>query len=985
VNSTTFQKTNYRMANHNTGVTDLLSRNDDNYGYCNTNALPRAWTLAKFNNFVLHMNIRSFNRNSTELFSMVATLKRRPDVIVLSETWFTYDTVEEIDGYVGYHVYRRDRRGGGISIYVANNRKNKGIERWSRISDHCELCSVDTVMNGEKVKIIGVYRPPDRCVQMFSSDIREILSEIDGKEYTFIVGDLNVDLITPNAQESDFIAMCQTYSFLPMIEIPTHASPNSQPKCLDHIWFNQVTETDSGAFMVDITDHYPIYTLFVTETIDVQRHIREFRDHSCVSLGRLRGEMMIYLNNFSLGDDSNIDERVDSFVSDFLDMYNNCCPIRKKCFSYSRFAKPWINRELINCINRKHDLFRQYKRGEVQFDVYNTFKNRVSSIIRRVKCKFYCNKFDSVRGDVRETWKIVNSIINSKSGSKSIDEIEVEGRSITDSQDIAEEFNSYFRDVAVNLERDIPRNDGSPLMWMGNRIQNSLFAGPSTDSETALIINRLKNRSYGLHSVPTFIYKYLSDLISPIICKLFNLSLTQGIFPASLKVARIKPIHKKGNSKLLGNYRPISTLPLLSKIFEKLMLSRLLSFIKSNNVLGNNQFGFRKNNNTADAILEFLDCVYNSLSNKEALIATFLDFSKAFDTICHDVLLDKLDYMGVRGHVHSWFRSYLYGRSQYVSIGKDISTRTAVQRGVPQGSVLGPILFILYVNDMRNCCNSISLLHFADDTTGFLSSKSVPGLVREMNLDLNRIAEWVRRNRLFLNINKTCYMVISDSSMSDLPSLMIENNLIARVTEAQFLGVTIDDKLSFKQHVEQLCGKLSKTVGMLNRISNLIPPNVKLSIYYSLIFSRVSYGIVSWGSSGLTNAARIQRILSRARKIVTYDCFRREANVMGLLSFDSIYKYFTAIKLFRTMKLSQHPYFSNVFDSLRPIHEYRTRFSSYSSFNTPAFTKAKCQKSFRFQSVKIWNLLPENIKLSETLAEFKCLLRKFLIREQYEL
>jgi len=506
-----------------------------------------------------------------------------------------------------------------------------------------------------------------------------------------------------------------------------------------------------------------------------------------------------------------------------------------------------------------------------------------------------------------------------------------------------------------------------------------MFASPSTTLDVASVICSLQNKSCHLSDVPIFIYKHFSDLISPIISQLFNLSLETGVFPTVLKAATIIPIHKSGDTTCVNNFRPISMLPILAKIFEKLMLKRLLSFIKRKNLIADNQFGFRKNSSTADALLEFLNVASNSLSSKCAFISVFLDFTKAFDTVDHGILMSKLDHLGVRGLMNDWLRSYLSGRTQRVLIEESVSSQLGVARGVPQGSVLGPILFLVYINDMHRCCGRLKMVHFADDTTAVCVSNDTRELVEVVNSELVNIKEWVDTNRLSLNIGKTNYIVLSDAAIPDLYPVVISDSVVERVSSCKFLGVYFDQNLNFKIHVDELCKKLSQAIGMINRVSGLVPPNVKLKMYYSLIYSRVSYGVSVWGRSSILNVSRIDRLLRRAHRCVSYG-FRGDLVVSDtFFDCNSIYEYFVLLKFFRIVNLRDHKYFSTILSDLVPSHTYGTRFSAKNHINTPILSKTKCQKLFLFQSISLWNQLPHVLKSCPSLPIFKKTLKQHIL------
>jgi len=516
---------------------------------------------------------------------------------------------------------------------------------------------------------------------------------------------------------------------------------------------------------------------------------------------------------------------------------------------------------------------------------------------------------------------------------------------------------------------------------MGDSSATSMFASPVTSLDVFRVIVALPNKSTSMQDVPIFIYKHCAHLLAPIIAEIFNMSIKCGVFPDCLKLARVVPIFKAGDPKLVGNYRPISVLSTMSKLFEKLMYDKLMCYVNATGVLSSHQYGFRKGRSTSDAILELLQQTYASLDERKILVGVFLDFTKAFDTVNHTILMEKLNHIGIRGPIWRWFKSYLSGREQYVRANNVHSNRLPIQLGIPQGSNLGPLLFNIYINDMSVCSNVLRFVHFADDTTVFLSGNGIEELSGEVNNALLDVNRWTTTNRLSLNTNKTSYMLFSDNSNQGDMEIRICEKSINRVREAKFLGVIIDDSLSFIPHVDALCRQVSRSIGALGRVSTIVPLTARLGIYYALVYSKIVYGVVAWGGTRLGNCRKVEALLKRAHKLLS--CLETDFNpVSKLLNFKSIYEYFSVSKFYEILNSGYPTHFYDMLIELLPHHSHSTRFSSGYSFNFPLYNKAKCQKFFIYQSIMFWNNLPAYLKDVPSSKVFKRNLKEFLLSRQ---
>ena len=320
-----------------------------------------------------------------------------------------------------------------------------------------------------------------------------------------------------------------------------------------------------------------------------------------------------------------------------------------------------------------------------------------------------------------------------------------------------------------------------------------------------------------------------------------------------------------------NNYRPVSLLSVLSKVFEKIMYNRLIDFLETYKILIDKQFGFRKLHTTYMALMVLIDELTQAMESGDFVIGVYLDFSKAFDTVNHDILLSKLNHYGIRGNALKWFKSYLNNRSQFVSYNGCVSSTKHMLCGVPQGSILGPLLFLIYINDLSTVCKKSIPLLFADDTNIFVRGKNLDAIQSIMNEELKSLSKWLKVDKLSLNIKKTHFMLFSSKrKYSENVDIKIDGQKIERVSKTKFLGVQIDEKLLWKDHVKTICGKVSRGIGIIIKARKYLNKNSLLTLYYSFIYPYLCYCNHIWGNASRCTLDRLVKLQKKCMRIISH-------------------------------------------------------------------------------------------------------------------
>ena len=886
----------------------------------------------------------------------------------------------------GYKIFRRDRNcfGGGLALYVNEIIPCKILSENDLGNNH-ELIFLEISLMSRKWLIIGLYKPPTLNEIMFLESLSKILNRLSCRyENMILIGDFNLTVENINLE-----IFMNTYDLECLIKKPT-CYQSTNPKCIDLILTNKKTLfKNSNVIEVGISDHHSfVVTALRSELVKGNPKTKFYRDCKNFELKAFQRELNGKLNENMISKNSN-------FHNILVNTLNTHAPLKKKVMRFNN--NPFMTKTLRKAIMQRSKLKTEYnvKRTIASWEKYKRQRNYCVNLLRKSKKNYFQNLNVKDLADNKKFWKSVkpyfskkginsNKILLKENDCLVSNEIEVAQImnnffvNITKELDLKDEGDQRNINIYSNLESILENSSNHPSIEKieQNFDSQELFSFQQVNEtevkDIVLKLNSSKAISNG--DIPVNILKETIDINIICLTRIINSSFQSKSFPDWLKSAEVTPIYKKNDDLDKENYRPVSILPVVSKVFERIMYNQIVEFMDDK--LSRQLTGFRKNHSTQNCLLSMIDAWKKIIDKNGTVSAIFMDLSKAFDTLNHTLLISKLGAYGFRNDALLYMKSYLSERHQRVRINNTYSAWAKIITGVPQGSILGPLLFNIFVNDLFLFISTSSLSNYADDNTlynfGFDADKVLETLV----IDFETVKDWYFNNYMVLNAGKCHFMCLGKDSVHKY--LTFNNIVMENTEEVKILGITIDNKLSFNSHIKTLCVKASQKLGALSRLSNYLNKTQKSLVFNSMIKSHFSYCPLVWMFCSRTSNNRINKLHERSLRVIHTDEISDFDSLLDINNDITIHHRNIQVLMIEVYKIKNGiapPIMNSILTkrtntyNLRHFQEFETETKRTVNYGL---------ESFSFRSPQLWASLPEELKEIEELNQFKRKIKKWV-------
>ena len=950
---------------------------------------------SSFNELIGNLKLCLINcqdlRNKHDQLRTLVSCTDNNTIIALTETWFNNDDCTDLwtIDKARFKIFRCDRnrsctgqsKGGGVMMLIPkhmNPTLKEDLNFFRPTYFEGLWIQIYLRKSREKILICTAYNPNKNYIEPFLEDLSRGIDYASSKNAKLIVcGDFNYN--TLNTKSNLLNDTLIPYGITPTNKtMPTRIS--TVETLIDHVFIEKsyhkhVTIEESPIN----SDHLATFVVTKWQIPEKQQALRVQKfDKSHYHKEKFLHE----LNNAdwtNVYKQSTTEGMLREFENVFSQILENHAPLTISFTKQKKTSKNkplWITKEFELESAKKSQYFREMKENKLDPSIYRAQRNICSNLAKKLKNAFDRRLFNSLDCSTAQ-WKFINQIRQSKAVTEQILILRNSfGNVITQSKNIANHLNYIFStlgDFRSTKTYSPPEED------ISNRpeTKNNFEFSPITEKELFDVLKSLKrNKPLGPSKIPAWAIKDAQSIIAPHLLFIINQGITDNSFPFSLKKAEVTPVFKKGDPSLAENYRPISVTSALAKVFEKVLYNQILDYLQEHKLLSDRQFGFRKHYSTRDALLYVTETIRNSIDKGLIVGATFIDLSKAFDSICHSILMKKLTKLNFGPNSVKLLGNYLTNRTQRVKVNGLFSDWIELHRGVPQGTILGPLCFLIYVNDMiSEVDESVELIQYADDTTILCAAKNINTVTNSLEKNISKLSKYFEINHLKMNVDKTKFVLFGTQQKCSKVSetcLEVNSEKIQQSKDAKFLGVTLDQTLSFKTHINSLLKKMAVAIKAIQVIRNQVPLKTRITLLKSLVLSQLTHSSLLCCNLQQQLNDSINKQIKWGLKVCYYKGRRESSKTLrdqNLILLAPNYFLVPALCYFALISNQLIPAFKN---SIRiPNSLPKTNRRTQLRLLPGKARTTYLQNSFIFTCIRAWNDLPLFIKNTELTVNYK--------------